>query len=87
MDSDIAITRDWWFWFNDATLALTGSLNGSGVPPTASPFPYTRLATSLVENSLDFYLYHQINQTTFVEDWYDSLVGYFTTTYFSVGTE
>ena len=85
--SSLAITHDWWFWVNNATLALTGSSNDSDVPPTTSPFPYARPATSVVEGSQDFYLYHQINETTFVEDWYDGLVGYFNTTYFSVSTE
>ena len=42
---------------------------------TNSPFPFTRLASIFPSNGSNFYLYHQISETTFVEDLWSSDIG------------
>ena len=59
------------------------------VPPVLSPFPYSRISASTsgpLDSANKFWLYHQINATTFAEDQYDKFIGHFTSTNVSVET-
>ena len=79
------------------TLGISGSTiqqisRGGGLDlyPTAlttwpiSPFPFARLATTSPTNSSVFHLYHQINDTTFAEDTYDTKGGYWSSKNLSI---
>lgn len=60
-------------WVDDARL-IAGDADGEslGALPD-NPFPFARLASISIG---DFtYLYHQINETTFAEEQYDSTLG------------
>ena len=70
-----------WVSTNTSSLAiqrLPGGLFGTGlaaISPSEGPttqFPYTRLAVMTADNATSFYLYHQINSTTFVEESWES---------------
>ena len=68
-------------WVNGSTLSIFPVSSGNG--PTAeknigSPFPFKRLASITAVNSTNFYLYHQINETTFAEDFWETDVGEWT---------
>ena len=82
-NSDLSLTNAWFLWVNNATLM---DANGNNVPAPLSPFPYSRFSTSNVGTGSNFYLYHQINGTTFAEDLFDSSIGHFTSSFFSIGT-
>ena len=82
-NSDLSLTNAWFLWVDNATLM---DANENNVPAPLSPFPYSRLSTNNVGTGSDFYLYHQINGTTFAEDLFDSSIGHFTSSFFSIGT-
>ena len=90
INSDLALTPNWWFWVDNATLVTIWPVAEDLLLPLGSRFPYSRLAITLTdyENGYlkDYYLYHQINQTTMIEEHYDSLIGHFNSRYINVKT-
>ena len=65
------------FWVNGSTLSDFGVIGQTPKyieNPPASPFPYARLAVTTTENTTAFYLYHQINESYFAEDVWDSSI-------------
>ena len=59
-------------WFNQTTLQLDFA-NPGAVPSPEAPFPYRRLASAFRTNATQSYVYHQLNESTFVEDvWVES---------------
>ncbi|KAL8740943.1 MAG: hypothetical protein Q9190_006404 [Brigantiaea leucoxantha] len=75
--------RRYAFWVNGSSLmdAYVTSDSGTGVVGgITSPFPYARLGGIAQWNETVLYLYHQINDTTFVEDQFDETTGIWTST-------
>ena len=72
-------------WVNVSVLSFfkVGHTGPADEPPP-SPFPSTRLATTTPQNSTAFYLYHQINGTTLVEDVWDITPGVWTSSTFFI---
>ena len=63
-------------WVNEGALNLFLVTGGGSLDMiTPSPFPFTYLATTTPVNSSAFYLYHQVNGTTLIEDVWDIVPG------------
>ncbi|MCJ1479151.1 hypothetical protein MMC13_007835 [Lambiella insularis] len=80
--------RVYGFWVNGTTLSSITSF-GNDVYPTTSPssqFPYTRLASTSPGNGTEILLYHQINDTAFAEDVYDTSGGVWSSSSFTIST-
>ena len=67
-------TADYGFLVNGSSLVGYGFINPLGSPN--SPFPFIRLASSTPINSSLIFIYHQINESVFAEDMYDTSIGY-----------
>ena len=61
------------FWVNGTKLAHAINLELAPAPADgpSSPFPYKRLGGASPFNATFFYIYHQMNDTTFAEDHWD----------------
>ena len=73
------------FYFNRTTLRLFPTDLPGGlseiVPPVIRPpslFPFARLGSTTLLNSTVVYLYHQLNETAFAEDKYDTVGSFWT---------
>ena len=49
-----------------------------------SPFPFSRVANTTVENSSNIYFYHQINDIVIAEDMYNTNASFFASTSFEI---
>ena len=88
LDSDVDLSYGASFWVGNGTLNNLFELPGSmKLPPSGAPFPYARLATNLKGDRGDFYVYHQVNDTSLVEDLFDNSIGHFTSTYINIETD
>ena len=70
--------RAFGFWVKNQALTALLSDPFSSVPTSPqSPFPFSRLAGMIPVNGSDFFIYHQLNASSFAEDqWDDSLGGW-----------
>ena len=74
-------------WVNGTALSFLPALYSSPISNTGtSPFPFTRLAATSFIGSTAFYLYHQINTSTFAEDVWDTTVSSWSSSYISIQT-
>ena len=59
-------------WFNQSTLQSDNLGEGNPAPPVLpARFPYQRLGTADVVNGTDSYVYHQINESTIAQEYWD----------------
>ena len=72
-------------YINGTTLRLFSGGTPDGVeesvPPVIRPpsmFPFTHFASTILSNSTVVYLYHQLNNTAFAEDKYDTVGSFWT---------
>ena len=68
------------FWINKGRLVpfnhSSSSFSFESLPNLPkSPFPFTRMAALSPTNGTSFFIYHQLNASSFVEDQWDSSVG------------
>ena len=81
-------TGNYWLWVNGTSLS---PIVGSSEYPfpnaqLASPFPYSRLATTSPAGSTAFYLYHQVSTNTFAEDVWDVTLSAWSSSNISIST-
>ncbi|MCJ1383887.1 hypothetical protein MMC17_007001 [Xylographa soralifera] len=74
------------YWVNDSTLTSFAGFGKSQARFSASPFPYTRLASTSPWNSEAFYMYHQINASMLAEDVWDVGQAAWTSSNISIAT-
>lgn len=65
--SDIAMFADSYIWING-----TQPVANADGPTPVTPFPFARLASAYPADDGSTFLYHQINDTTFAEEHWDS---------------
>ena len=76
------------FWVNDKRLVpLASDLFDSLPVLPESPFPFTRLAGLSPSNGSSFFIYHQLNASSFAEDQWDSSVGGWVSSSFTISME
>ena len=70
--------RRFGFWVKNQKLIPLSSNRFTTVPSLPqSPFPFSRLASMVPTNGSHFFIYHQLNVSSFAEDrWDDSLGGW-----------
>ena len=76
------------FYVNGTSLAAISGLGDLLFLSTQpdSPFPYKRLGSLSPANSTQILLYHQLNNSAFIEDMYDTTDGVWTSSNFTIST-
>lgn len=69
-----SLAYEYGLWVNDTQLS-NASPNALAATKSASSFPFSRLAGFSPLNTTYFFVYHQLNETAFVEDKWDMIVG------------
>ena len=63
------------FWVNDTGLTLSTDMFKTLPSLPHSSFPFKRLAGTSLVNGTSFFIYHQLNSSTFAEDQWDNSLG------------
>lgn len=59
-------------WVNNTRLSYVSGFGSPKMSLESSPFPFPRIGGFSLLNTTSFFLYHQLNNTAFAEDEWDS---------------